>query len=304
MQSIRQTENLLAERYASNLLKTPMHLANGSEAIPCGVLPFFTKPRLFGTYRNHHWFIEVTRDPRSLMLELLGKQNSPNQGRAGSMHLSYPEKGMILTSAVVSSTIPVAVGDAWAGMQDKSNQQTIAFFGDGATEEGVFFESLNFSALKKIPILFVCEDNDLAIHSKKNQREAFKLKKLAEACDIPYFFAEAFKIENVVELMPKVKEALAKGPVIFHLEYFRMLSHVGIESDFDQGYRIVPVNDHELDPIQNCERSLLAIGTKIEVLQEITEKIKDELNTIYDSCLKEADANPTRASDFVFGAKL
>lgn len=299
MQLIRQTELLLAENYPTNLIKTPLHLANGAEAIPCAILPYLTGVRFFGTYRSHHWYLELTGSPETLFLELLGKQDSPAQGRAGSMHLNYPEKGMILTSAVVSSTISIAVGDAWANRNNK-NSQTVVSFGDGATEEGVFFESLNFASLKKIPVLFVCEDNDLAIHSKKSTRESYRLRDLVASCNVPYFFGRASDINSVQKLMPEVLKELKNGPVFLHLEYFRLLSHVGVDADFDQGYRSRPVNENEHDPVWNCEQSLLKQGYTQASLDDVRQKTRDQLKLKYESCLKKPDANPQFVSKHVF----
>lgn len=304
MQLIRQTELIIAKNYQSNLMKTPVHLANGAEAIACGVLSYIKNPRVFGTYRNHHWYLELTDSVDSLLLELLGKQTSPNQGRAGSMHLSYPEKGLILTSAIVSSTIPIAVGDAWAGMSATNKSQTVAFFGDGATEEGVFFESLNFAALKKIPILFVCEDNELAIHSMRNQRQSFDIEKSVSALDIPYFFTEAYKIENVIELMSEVTNALKNGPAFLHLKYYRMLSHVGIEADFDQGYRVEPSEINSLDPVWNCEQSLVSKGVNSQDLSQILTEIQNKINESFRKNVQAPDADERFVSDYIFAKKL
>ncbi|MGZ3691159.1 MAG: thiamine pyrophosphate-dependent enzyme [Pseudobdellovibrio sp.] len=291
MLEIRLTEEHIQKHYIHNDIKTPVHLANGAEAIPCGILPFFAKRRVYGTYRSHHWYLETTRDTQSLFLELLGKQKAPCQGRAGSMHLSFPEKGMILTSAVVSTTIPIALGDCWAGLQNKKDEQTIVFFGDGALEEGVFWETLNFASLKKIPLLFVCEDNDLAIHSMKNSRQAFDLKKTISSYQVPYYFAEAFHVEEITKLMPDVSNSLREGPVFLHLKYFRQLEHVGVGEDFQFQYREKPVNvATDLDPLWNARKRLISESHTAENLDQMKEEIKNKIDSIYNNAMSEEPA--------------
>ncbi len=298
---IREAELLIQKNYNSNVMKTPMHLSIGAEAIPCGILAHFKQRRVFGTYRNHHWYLETTQDLESFFLELLGKQSAPCQGRAGSMHLCDPNKGMILTSAVVATTIPIALGDSWAGLKMKQPEQTIVFFGDGATEEGVFWEALNFSRIKNIPLLFVCEDNDLAIHSIKSQRQSFKLKKIVEACNIPYFFADACKVENVFRSARLAADELKNGPVFLHLEYFRALEHVGISEDFHFDYRHKPEDlSTAKDPIWNCRRKLLQSGHEQSAVSKIEEQVHADVALVYQRCLLAADSDHEFVDKFVF----
>lgn len=298
---IREVEEIIRKHYASNIFKTPTHLAIGAEAIPCGVLPYFQNPRVYGTYRNHHWYLETTQDLKSLLLEMLGKQASPSMGRSGSMHLSYPQKGAMLNSAIVSSTISIALGDAWAGMHKKENGQTLCFFGDGATEEGVFWETLNFATLKKIKIVFVCEDNHLAIHAHKKNRQAFDLKKAVENYKIPYLFADATKIEEVLKAGQFAKQNYEAGPVFLHLEYFRYLEHVGIGEDFQFNYRAKPADAQtEKDPIWNARQSLLKSGMTNEQILKIENEVRSTVEKTLEECIQMPDVDANRVADFVW----
>ena len=293
MLTIREAELLIQKNYNNNEMKTPVHLAIGAEAIPCGVLHFFPKRRVFGTYRNHHWYLETTNDLEGFFLELLGKQKAPCQGRAGSMHLCDPAKGMILSSAIVATTLPIALGDSWAGLKMNLPEQTIVFFGDGAVEEGVFWETLNFSKLKNIPLLFVCEDNDLAIHSQKPQRHGFRLKDSIASYNIPYFSAQAYDIENVLHVTEKAISDLKNGPVFLHLDYFRALEHVGISEDFHFQYRSKPDDLQTIkDPLWTCRQKLLKAGTPETELLAIEEKVRQTVSDIYLRCLLEQDSDP------------
>src|SRR3989338_5288085 len=171
----RLAEEKIREEYFKDEMKTPVHLGIGGEAIPVGVchcLP--PRSKTFGTYRNHSLYLAMTEDTDGFFGELYGKVNGPGKGKAGSMHLSFPERDFIATSAVVGTTIPVAVGAALANAYRKSNDVVTFFFGDGAVEEGVFWESLNFACLKNLRVLFVCEDNGLAIHTPAKERQGFQ----------------------------------------------------------------------------------------------------------------------------------
>ena len=143
---VRQVEEAIRTHYASDDMKTPVHLGIGGEAISVGVchcLP--AKASTFGTYRNHALYLAVTDDTDGFFAELFGKESGPGKGKAGSMHLCRPDCGLMATSAVVATTIPLAVGAALANAYRKDSTPVAVFFGDGAVEEGVFWESVNFA---------------------------------------------------------------------------------------------------------------------------------------------------------------
>ena len=151
---IRRVEERIQELYFDDEMKTPMHMSMGGEAISVGVCEALgRKNQVFGSYRTHALYLSKTEETDRFFAEMYGKETGTAKGLAGSMHLASPEAGMIMTSAVVATTIPVAVGAALAAVYLKSGNIIASFFGDGATDEGVFWESLNFACLKKLPIL-------------------------------------------------------------------------------------------------------------------------------------------------------
>ena len=150
---VRQVEEAIRTHYASDDMKTPVHLGIGGEAISVGVchcLP--AKASTFGTYRNHALYLAVTDDTDGFFAELFGKESGPGKGKAGSMHLCRPDCGLMATSAVVATTIPLAVGAALANAYRKDSTPVAVFFGDGAVEEGVFWESVNFACLHRLNV--------------------------------------------------------------------------------------------------------------------------------------------------------
>lgn len=249
MHLIRECEERIRREYSSDDIKTPVHLGIGAEAISVGVvsmMPAGTK--YFGTYRNHALYLAVGGSLDEFWGELYGKETGCAKGKAGSMHLAAPENGLLITSAVVGTTIPLAIGAALSKRYSgDSSGGVVAFFGDGATEEGVFHESLNFAALHRLPITFVCEDNGLAIHNHRSTRQAYALKDLVRSYGIVYRACHGHQIDNIRHLLQPM---LQDGPAFLHCTYHRFFEHVGPNCDFAAGYRERPVNEAALDPME------------------------------------------------------
>jgi TPP-dependent pyruvate/acetoin dehydrogenase alpha subunit len=237
---IRRVEEEIARIYPSDKIKSPVHLSIGMEATSVAVCAALeARDRVFGSYRGHALYLAKGGDLKKFMAELYGRGTGVAKGKGGSMHLVETEAGLMGTSAVVGTTIPHACGFAYAQMLKKKDVVTGSFFGDGATEEGVFYESLNFAALKKLPVLFVCENNFYAIHSPLQDRHASPILDRVKSFGIPAERVEdgdVFKIRDTAERM--VKEIRAgKGPRFLETVAYRWKEHVGPNEDFQVGYR-------------------------------------------------------------------
>lgn len=168
---IRRTEEEIARVYPTDKVKSPVHLSLGQEAVAVGVCAALRPTDIvFATYRGHAAYLAKGGDLDAMIAELYGKTAGCARGKAGSMHLIDLSAGMMGTSAIVATTIPQAVGYALAEKMRGRDTVVVSFFGDGAMDEGVFHESLNFAALKKLPILLVCENNGYAIYSRVRDR--------------------------------------------------------------------------------------------------------------------------------------
>jgi len=156
------------------------------------------------------------------------------------MHLLAPEVGMMVASAVVASTISHAVGAAFAAKYRRQDQVTVATFGDGATEEGAYHESLNFAALHKVPVIFLCENNNLAVHSPLKAREAYTISEHARAYNLPVTrLAEGYDFLKVHEAFARVVKDVRRHqrPQFVEILTYRYREHVGPGEDYDAGYR-------------------------------------------------------------------
>ena len=238
---IRRVEEEVARVYPTDRIKSPIHLSIGQEAVSVGVCAAL-QPQdvVFGTYRGHALYLAKGGDLRAMIAELFGKATGCARGKGGSMHLIAPEAGMMGASAVVGTTIPNAVGYAYALKLRRQDSIVVSFFGDGATEEGVFSESLNFAVLKNLPILFVCENNQYAIHTHQRLRQGNPdICVRARPFGLP---AECIETGDVMTIHERSRQMTARirsgaGPCFLEVMTCRWTEHVGPGEDFHLGYR-------------------------------------------------------------------
>jgi TPP-dependent pyruvate/acetoin dehydrogenase alpha subunit len=241
MYLIRRAEDAIRQHYGSDAMKTPMHMSAGGEAIAAGVCHALRPAdQIIGTYRSHGIYLAKTGETDRFFAEMYGRASGMAKGKAGSMHLTAPEAGLICTSAIVGTTIPVAVGAAYAHRQLKQDKVVAVFFGDGAVDEGVFWESLNSACGMKLPVLFVCEDNGFAVHVPKSVRHGYKsITDIVSKFDCQVFSSDSTDVEVVHKVTVDAIRAMKESsrPSFLHLKYYRYLEHVGVNEDFNQGYR-------------------------------------------------------------------
>jgi TPP-dependent pyruvate/acetoin dehydrogenase alpha subunit len=283
MHRIRRVEEEIARIYPTDKIMSPVHLSIGQEPVSVGVCQALEADDVaFGTYRSHALYLAKGGDLREMMAELYGKATGCARGKGGSMHLIDVKHHVMGASAVVSTTIPQAVGYAYALKLRKAPNIVVAFFGEGATEEGVFYESLQFAALKKAPIIFVCENNLYAIHSAWADRHAH-----VHLCDrVRGFGIPALQIDHNdgVRLhgeVVKARRAILEqggGPVFFEAMTYRWNEHVGPGTDWHLGYR----NEAEFEAWKSRD-PVIALGRELDpdlkarIDAEVEEEIRDAI---------------------------
>jgi TPP-dependent pyruvate/acetoin dehydrogenase alpha subunit len=241
---IRRLEEEVARVYPTDRIKSPVHLSIGQEAVSVGICEALRPDDVvFGTYRGHAVYLAKGGDMRQMVAELYGKVTGCTRGKGGSMHLIDAPAGVMGMSAVVGTTIANAVGYALAVRYRKEERVVASFFGDGATEEGVFSESLNFAVLKHLPILFVCENNQYAIHTHQSRRQGnTDICDRARAYGLP---AERLDGNDLVGLWQRARDVIDRvragggGPHFFEVMTYRWREHVGPGQDFGLGYRTI-----------------------------------------------------------------
>jgi len=288
MLRIRKFEERVAELVSKNEIICPCHLYTGEEAVATGVCSVLRKDDyVFSTHRSHGHYIAKGGDVKALMAELYGKATGCSKGRGGSMHLASPDVGLPGSSAIVAGTIPLAVGTALAFSMQKNDNVSVAFFGDGAANEGTFYESLNFASLRKLPVIFVCENNLYSTH--------MPISACLADTDI-YKKSEAFKMlgvrvdgNNIAEVFKVAKSAVedarrGKGPTLIECMTYRWRGHVGPSYDLDKGLRSKEELDYWMNrcPIKALEEFLIehdfiSISERNKIYESIEEEIEEAL---------------------------
>ncbi len=273
---IRLVEERIIELYPSDRIQSPVHLSIGQEAVAVGVCDALqANDLMFATYRSHAFYIAKGGLLGPMFAELYGRRDGVSGGKAGSMHLSAPDVGLMGSSAVVASSIPHAVGAALALKRRADSRIAVAAFGDGATEEGVYHESLNFASLKNVPVLFVCENNRLAVHSHLATRHAYRIVEHAASFGVEgRRVEEGWNMEAVRDATAAAVEHVRKGkPYLLEIMTARYMEHVGVAEDFHFQYRSRAEIDawKQRDPLI-LDRALVDALSE-ELLQEIDEAV-------------------------------
>lgn len=273
-------EEEVARIYPTDKIKSPVHLSIGQEAVSVGVCEALRPDDIvFGTYRGHATYLAKGGDLKKMVAELYGKVTGCAKGKGGSMHLIDVEAGVMGASAVVGTTIPQAVGYAYALKLQKKDSVVVSFFGDGAADEGAFHESLNFAALKRVPLIFICENNLYSIHSHQRTRHPVEdICLRARAYGIP---AERIEDNDVLKIYERVSEAAKEirgdgPPKFFECMTYRWKEHVGPNDDYEAGYRTrdeaAPWFEH--DQVKRLGE-LLEPGVRQRIDDEVEEEIRE-----------------------------
>ena len=197
---IRLIEEEIERRYHQDQMKTPIHLVIGQEATSVGCCAALLNDDLvYCSHRTHGVYLAKGGDLKAMLCEMHCRINGCVGSRGGSMHLVDKSIGMAGTSAIVGGTVPIATGAALAGKMQGLDRVCVAFFGDAATEEGVTSESLNFASLKRLPVVFFCENNFYSVQSPLATRQPpeREIYKWAEGHAVPSIQIDG---TNVIEV--------------------------------------------------------------------------------------------------------
>jgi len=241
MARIRKVEEAIVALYPEQEIRCPAHLSIGQEAVAVGVCQALG-PRdvVLSGHRCHAHYLAKGGPLDAMLAELYGKATGCAAGKGGSMHLVAPGAGMLGASAIVAGTVPMAVGCALASALEQSDEVAVAFFGDAAFEQGVTHESLAFAALRRLPVLFVCENNLYATHSPLRARQvSLDIAPRAAAHGVPGLIVDG---NDVVAVYEAARDAVARarrgeGPTLLEAKTYRWRGHVGPNYDTDLGYR-------------------------------------------------------------------
>ena len=278
---IRQTDLAISNEYSNQEMRCPVHLSIGQEA-PAAAINLFLKKSDFAIsyHRAHAHYIAKNCDLKKMISEIYGKKNGCSSGIGGSMHLIDLKKNFLGSTAIVSSSIPVGVGYAYSLKYFNKNSRICIYIGDASCEEGVFFESLNFAILKKLPILFFCENNKYSVYSNLKQRQPKnrKLYKLAKSFGIESFHLTS---KDPIKFCSDLKKIMRKNtPLFIEVDTYRYYEHCGPNKDDDLNYRPKTELKYWIkrDPLNLIEKYLLSknILSNMDIIK-IKKKISKEI---------------------------
>ncbi|MGI6667967.1 MAG: thiamine pyrophosphate-dependent dehydrogenase E1 component subunit alpha [Acetivibrionales bacterium] len=300
MRLIRLIEQRINDEYKYDEIKTPIHLSIGQEAVSVGVCMHLQKDDyIFGTHRSHAQYIAKGGDIKKMIAELYLRKTGCAYGRGGSMHLVAPDVGILGSSAIVGGNIPLGTGTALASKLLNNGRVTVVFFGDGAADEGTFHESLNFASVKKLPAVYVCENNFYAINSHQSARQAGdNIYKWGRNYGMP-----GFKIDgnDLIQVSDYAGEAIARcrngeGPTLIECLTYRWKGHVGTVDDVGDGYRPKEEYNHWISrcPIKRFSEFLRDKGI---LTDELVRSIDREINVLIEEAFRFAQNSSKPSTD-------
>lgn len=310
MVRIRVFEDRVAELLEDEEIRCPTHLYTGQEAVAVGVCTGLRDDDyVLGNHRSHGHYLAKGGEMDALMAELFCRETGCAGGRGGSMHIVDEDAGFLGSVPMVAGTIPVAVGAGLSIQQRGTDQVSVSFFGDSATEEGVFHEAVNFAVLYDLPVVFVCENNQFSSHLRLNRRRSFeRLVDLVEGYPMPTKRVDG---NDVLEVHQAAREAVrharkGRGPTFLECVTHRWRGHVGPRYDLDVGIR----DETELEywvsrcPIRKLERHIDGLDGDGPDLEAVWDEVEDEVEEAVEFARDSPEPPADAFADAVFAREV
>ena len=309
MLRIRVIEQRIAERYSEQEMRCPVHLSIGQEAVAVGICELLGKDdKVMSAHRSHGHYLAKGGNLTSMIAELYGREAGCCGGRGGSMHLIDQSSGFWGAVPIVGSTLPIALGLALADKRLGRDAITAAFFGEGATEEGVYTETLNLACVLRLPMLFVCENNGFSVYTPIQHRRSpsFDFASYSKSHGAMFFTGDGNDVEEVYRV---TREALAAmkshpgTPCVVEFFTWRYYEHCGHAKDDHLGYRNNEDIDHwaERDPVAIARSRLLARDPKLEPkLAEAEKQYREEIDSVIEKVRNSPRPDPATLMRGVF----
>ncbi len=307
MLRIRRVQLRIESRYHLDEMKTPVHLYIGQEAIATGVCAHLHREdNVCGNHRGHGHYLAKGGDLPAMIAELHCRQSGCAHGHGGSMHLVDCSVGLVGNSAIVGGGIPIATGLALAAQMQAQDRVSVAFFGDGAADEGTLYESVNFAILKKLPVVFVLENNQFSVCSRVGARRRGSVVFLREPPDL--LFSAQVDGNDVLAVWRAAGEAIGRaraggGPGFLDCLTYRMRGHAGAGSDAKLGYR----TEEEIaawarkDPVETFRETLMRDGVlSAAALEEMERAIEAEIDAAFRFALESELPKGRDVTRFLF----
>ena len=301
---IRKVQLRIESLYHLDEMKTPIHLCIGQEAVAVGVCSTLNKDDyISSSHRGHGHYLAKGGNLKSMIAELYCRETGCSKGRGGSMHLVDTSVGHIGSSSIVGGGIPIATGLALAIQMKKQDRVSVVFFGDGAANEGVLYESVNFAILKRLPVVFIYENNQFSVCSRVSERQAGDV--IFHNTPADHMYTKIVDGNSVVDVYEAAKTAVdharsGQGPSFIECKTYRIRGHAGAGSDAELGYRTA-----EEIAAREAKCPVATFRTKLLCERMITEQevaeMEREINVEIDEAFRFAQESPLpKKEDLLF----
>ena len=308
MLTIRLVEERIANEYKAGEMRCPTHLCTGQEAIAVGVSVHLTREDIvFSTHRSHGHYLAKDGNLNAMIAELYGKATGCSRGYGGSMRLLDLSVNFWGSSPIVANSIPLAVGAALAVQQKKENRIAVVYFGEAATEEGVFSESVNYAVLRKLPVLFVCENNFYSTNTPLSERQPNRqIYKIPRAFGAAALQGDGNDVFAVSQLAAKATSSIRNGNGPFFLEFLTYRSREHCGPNFDpESYRPKTETDYwaKRDPLlQFLQKNEKKKWISRPELANVKKNIEKELAYAFDYAKESPYPQELLTADFAYAS--
>jgi len=295
MLRIHRVQLRIEALYHMDEMKTPIHLCIGQEAIAVGVCAHLQKDDyISSSHRSHGHYLAKGGDLKALIAELYCRETGCSKGRGGSMHLVDTSAGHMGSSSIVGGGIPIGTGLSLAIWMKKQNRVSVVFFSDGAADEGVLYESINFAILKKLPVIYIYENNQFSVCSPVTTRRVGEV--IFHSTPHEYMYTRIVDGNSILEVYAVAQEAInrarrGQGPSFIECKTYRIRGHSGAGSDAKLGYR----SDEEI-AIWEARCPVVTFRSKLLQEKMITEEkltnMEKEIDQEIDEAFRFAQKSP------------
>lgn len=282
MVKIREFEDKAQQIYRDGELNGHLQTCQGQEAVAVGAIRALSeKDIVFSNHRGHGHYLARGTSPKKIMAEFYGKVTGTNRGKSGGMYLIDVNRGMMVASGVVGGNICVAVGSALASQIRKDGAVTLSFFGDGATNIGFFHEALNMAALWNLPVVFICENNQYAEATKREEHQ--KIKRISDRANSYGMMGVTVDGTDVLKVYETVKAAVESardggGPALIECVVYRLGGHSAGDVGYYRPKGEVETWRKKYDPIKIFETQLLSVGILFQAeVERIIKEVREEV---------------------------
>jgi len=306
MLRIRKFQLAIENEYHKDEMKTPIHLYIGQEAIAVGICANLNPTDYISSnHRSHGHYLAKGGDMNALAAELFCRKTGCSKGRGGSMHLVDVSVSHFGSSSIVGGGIPIGTGHALAAKMKRNGCVSVVFFGDGAHDEGVLYESINFAILKKLPVIFVLENNHFSVCSRTEYRWGTPSPFLNYDSNV--LWSAKIDGNDISQVFDKSMQAITRarsgnGPSFIECVTYRMRGHAGTHHDAHLGYRnLEEITEWEgKDPIVRFRNRLSHSGLSQNIFEEIEERVDTEVRSAFAFAKTSALPDETELGDYLF----